>query len=88
VEWEAKLSFHLPMELRDVLAMNLRHLRKIRKMSQEDLGYAADIDRTYVSSIERAKYATSIDVLGRLAAALEVDPTELLRQPSTQRRKR
>jgi transcriptional regulator with XRE-family HTH domain len=57
-------------------------------MSQEELAYAASIDRTYVSAIERAKYATSIDVLERVASALDVDPIELLRRPPSSKRKR
>jgi transcriptional regulator with XRE-family HTH domain len=66
------------MEIRDVLAKNLRALRKARHMSQEALADEADIDRTYISSIERGVYATSVDVLDRLAKALGVEASELL----------
>ena len=48
-------------------------------MSQEALAAAAGLDRTYVSSLERCVYAASIDVVERMAAALDVDPAELLR---------
>lgn len=47
-------------------------------MSQETLAHEAGIDRTYISSIERGVYATSIDVLDRLAKALGVEASELL----------
>lgn len=47
-------------------------------MSQEALADEADIDRTYISSIERGVYATSVDVLDRLAKALGVEASELL----------
>lgn len=50
-------------------------------MSQETLAHEADIDRTYISSIERGVYATSIDVLDRLAKVLGVEASELLRIP-------
>jgi transcriptional regulator with XRE-family HTH domain len=66
------------MEIREVLANNLRALRQARRMSQETLAHEADIDRTYISSIERAVYATSIDVLDRLAKALGVEASDLL----------
>lgn len=66
------------MEIREVLANNLRALRQARRMSQETLAHEADIDRTYISSIERGVYATSIDVLDRLAKALGVEASELL----------
>jgi transcriptional regulator with XRE-family HTH domain len=66
------------MKLRKALAQNVRQLREARGMSQEDLADAAQIDRTYVSAIERQRYAVSIDVLERLAEALEVEPSQLL----------
>jgi transcriptional regulator with XRE-family HTH domain len=67
------------MEIREVLAGNLKVLRHARRMSQETLAHEADIDRTYISSIERGVYGTSIDVLDRLAKALGVEASELLR---------
>lgn len=72
------------MEIRTVLANNLRLLRQARRMSQETLADKADIDRTYISSIERGVYATSIDVLDRLAKALGVEASELLRRRQEQ----
>jgi transcriptional regulator with XRE-family HTH domain len=70
------------MQLRSVLARNVRRLREKRGLSQEALADSANIDRTYVSSIERERYSTSIDLLERLAIALSVSPAELLmREP-------
>lgn len=67
------------MALRDTLAGNLKRLRQIAGLSQEELAMRADIDRTYMSSLERCKNAASVDVLERLARELNVDPVELLR---------
>ena len=67
------------MALRSILARNLRSLRAERQMSQEALANKASIDRTYVSSLERERYAVSIDTLEKLAAALDVPAAELLR---------
>jgi len=67
------------MSLRAVVAKNLRKLRQIKGLSQEDLAHRADITANYVSSLEREEYAASLDVIERLATALEVDPVELLR---------
>lgn len=67
------------MQIREVLAHNLRRYRTLRGLSQEELAHLADIDRTYVSSLERSQYAAGIDVLERLALALQVAPHELLR---------
>lgn len=69
------------MEIREVFAQNLKGLRQAKGLSQEELAHLADIDRTYISSLERCVYGVSIDVLGRLATALDVNPTDLLRNP-------
>ena len=68
------------MDIREILAINLRKFRQARGLSQEELAHRADIDRTYISALERCVYAASIDVLGRLAGVLEVDAAELLRR--------
>lgn len=67
------------MEGRKILAKNMKRLRKERGMSQEELGHLAEIDRTYVSALERCVYAASIDVMDKVAAALTVDIDVLLR---------
>lgn len=69
------------MSLRQVLAANLKALRRVRSLSQEELADLVEIDRTYVSALERSKYAASVDVLERLAKALEVEAADLLRNP-------
>jgi transcriptional regulator with XRE-family HTH domain len=69
------------MEIRDILAQNLKRLRADRGLSQEDLADRADIDRTYISSLERSLYAAGIDVVDRLAKALGVTAAELLADP-------
>lgn len=51
----------------------------MRGWSQEEYADRAHIDRTYVSSIERCRYSVTIDVLEKLAAALKIDPAELIR---------
>lgn len=68
------------MEIREVLARNLRICRQERGLSQEELAHRAGIDRTYISALERCVYAASIDVVGQLAEALGVDPADLLRK--------
>lgn len=67
------------MRLREILAQNLKRHRLAAGLSQEELAHQADIDRTYVSSLERGRYAATVDMLERLAAELGVDPADLLR---------
>lgn len=69
------------MEIRDVFAQNLRRIRQAKKLSQEELAHRASIDRTYVSSLERGVYSPTIEVVGKIAHALDVEAAELLMMP-------
>jgi transcriptional regulator with XRE-family HTH domain len=73
------------MEIREVFALNLRKTRQARGLSQEELAHRAELDRTYISALERSIYGASIDVLAKIAFALEVEPAELLRSPRARR---
>lgn len=57
----------------------LRNVRKQVGLTQEQLAHAAGVDRTFVSMVERGINQTSIRVLFRLAAALGVSATEMIR---------
>ncbi|MGD9658135.1 MAG: helix-turn-helix domain-containing protein [Methylocystis sp.] len=70
------------MDIREVLARNLRKCRQAQHLSQEELAHRAEIDRTYISSIERRVYAASIDVVDRLARELGLEAADLLRKPT------
>ena len=69
------------MGIRATFASNLRRLRTEKGYSQEELAHRADLDRTYISSLERQVYGASIDVVERLAKVLGVRPSELLAYP-------
>jgi transcriptional regulator with XRE-family HTH domain len=69
------------MDIREVLAANLRRYRKAAGLSQEELAHRAGIDRTYISALERRVYAAGIDVVDRLARELGVQAADLLRHP-------
>ena len=65
------------MDVRKVVARNLRRLRVARHLSQENLAVDAAIDRTHVSRIERGLENPTIQVVDRLARALRVDIRDL-----------
>lgn len=65
-----------------MLALNLKATRQAKGLSQEELAHRANIDRTYVSSLERCVYSASIDVVDRLASVLEVEASDLLKRRS------
>src|SRR6516162_2925081 len=49
--------------------------------------YEADVDRTYVSALERSEYAATIDMVDKLARALGVEAGALLRRPTRSRQR-
>ena len=69
------------MDLRQVFAANLRRLRHAKGISQEDLAYEADVNRTYVSKLEKGASYPGLEIIGKLAAALSVETTEFLKPP-------
>jgi transcriptional regulator with XRE-family HTH domain len=64
-----------------LVARNIRRLRVVRGLSQEALAVDAQIDRTYVSRLERGLENPSVAVLERLAKALSANIEELFRVP-------
>tara|TARA_R110002072_G_scaffold256623_1_gene415457 strand:- start:190 stop:423 length:234 start_codon:yes stop_codon:yes gene_type:complete len=74
------MRFLSSMQIRETFAANLKKYRKAKGLSQEELAHQADLDRTYISSLERCVYAASIDVVGRIADVLEIKPSDLLRE--------
>jgi transcriptional regulator with XRE-family HTH domain len=69
------------MDLRQLFATNLRRLRHQRKVSQEQLAHDAGIDRAYVSRVERAVTSVGLDIIGKLAAVLSIEPAEFFQKP-------
>lgn len=64
--------------MRERLAGNMKRLRKEQGWSQEDLAHAADLDRTYISGIERVVRNPTITVVQRVATALSCKLGDLL----------
>ncbi len=65
------------MNLRDRVALNIQDLRRARGLSQEELAHRAEVSRGHMGKVENAKFAASLDLLERIAKALNVDPEEL-----------
>jgi transcriptional regulator with XRE-family HTH domain len=72
----------VPMDLQRAMATNVRRERQARELTQEELADRAGLSSRYLGSIERARVAASVIVLGKLAQALKVDPCDLIRSPS------
>jgi transcriptional regulator with XRE-family HTH domain len=61
------------VDLSKYLGAAIRKHRELVLLSQEDLADRANLDRTYVSGIERGRRNPTLDVLQRLSTALGVD---------------
>ena len=58
----------------------LRRLRTDRKLSQEQLALEADLQRNYISLLERGENSASVRTIFKLTAALGVSAAELFTQ--------
>jgi transcriptional regulator with XRE-family HTH domain len=67
----------------EIVALNVRAARKLAGLSQEELAHEAELDRTYISQVERQQRNLTISVLARIARALGTTPDKLLVPPST-----
>ncbi len=74
------------MDLREVFAANLRRLRHKKGLSQESLAYEAGVNRTYISKLEKGISFPGLEIIGKLAAVLAVEPAALLKLPTKKMR--
>lgn len=68
------------MDARQVFGTNVRRLRLEKGLSQEEFGFVAGIDRTYVSGVERGLRNPTLLLAEKFAQGLGVELDELLRR--------
>ena len=61
------------------LGMRIRYLRKQKGLSQLDLSLEAEVNKNYISDLERGTRNPSLLVLEKVASALEVDLSTLFK---------
>lgn len=66
-----------------LFGLRLRELRKQRNISQEKLALLSEIARSYLGEVERGKRNIALINIYKLAKTLEVEPSELLKKPSS-----
>lgn len=64
--------------MRQTFATNLRRFRHAKGLSQEVLALEAGVNRTYLSKIEKGETHVGLEIIGKLATALDVKPHEFL----------
>ncbi len=64
---------------RVLLGRRIRYLRNMKDLTQQELGHRADVDYKFLGEIERGNMNPSFKVLVNIAAALDVEPAELMK---------
>lgn len=67
------------------VAIQVREIRRARHLSQRQLASRMQVPRTYISKIENGKAIPTLGSLERLAAALEVEVRQLVRDARSRR---
>ena len=57
----------------------LKEQRELKKLSQEKLAELCNLDRTYISLLERGLRQPTISTLFKIADALDLSPSDLIR---------
>ena len=63
-----------------MLGNELRNAREKAEMTQEQLAFDADVDRTYISMLENDKKSPTVEMLFRLCDAMDIAASEILRR--------
>lgn len=66
------------MPLQKALAIKLREYRKKNGLSQEELALRCDIDRTYISLIERQKRNPTLHIIFIICNVIDVAPSKFI----------
>lgn len=65
------------MEIKSKVGNRIKEIRETSGISQKDLSYSADLDRSYIASVENGQRNISIVNLEKIANALKVSLSEL-----------
>ena len=64
-------------ELGKLYAENIKRIRLLKNLSQENLAELANVSSAYISEIENQKKIGKFETIAAIANALEVEPYEL-----------
>lgn len=70
------MSVLCSMEIKNKIGKRIKFIREAKGMSQKDLAYAADLDRSYIASVENGARNISIVNIEKIACALKVSLAE------------
>jgi transcriptional regulator with XRE-family HTH domain len=61
-----------------LLGKEIAHLRKRNGLSQEELGFRAEVHRTYISQLERGLKSPTLSVILKVSRALKASASNLV----------
>lgn len=67
------------MDIKEKIGKRIRTLRDDKSLSQKDLAYSSDLDRSYIASVENGQRNISVVNLEKIAVALGVTLSELFK---------
>lgn len=69
------------MDIRKKIGIRIKELRKSNNLTQEKLGLIANIDRTYITSVENGKRNISIVNIEKLCLGLNISIKDFFNSP-------
>ena len=67
------------MDSNKQLGMRIKYLRTLKHMSQEDLALEANVNKNYLSDLERGTRNPTVKILEKVAKALDISLSELFK---------
>ncbi|MEK3910652.1 helix-turn-helix domain-containing protein [Paenibacillus sp. FSL H7-0331] len=65
--------------IKGIIGKVIKSLRIKKSLSQEDLAFSCDVDRSYISMVERGLHEPSISKIFEICAGLSVKPSQFIR---------
>ncbi len=72
LQYRPQFTTFVTMNIKQKVGLKIKELRKSKGLSQEKLANLAEIDRTYLPTIERGERNVSIEILEKISKALEI----------------
>ena len=67
------------MDVNKQLGKRIKYLRSLKKWSQEDLALEANVNKNYLSDLERGERNPTVKILEKIAKALAISLEELFK---------
>ena len=73
-------QIHLPMDIKIAIGERIAELRKAKNLSQQQFAYEAEIERSYLSHLEKGRKNISVDMLVKITTALNISLKDFFKQ--------